>query len=132
MSADIPRIKNIPSSSNVKSLLNRKIVFLNHRCDPSNVRSTALRSGEHLFERYITSPIALKIMSGFCDHVKKYQVDIPSECCICCESLDSKDKLECGHYVHRDCIKQNINIRGNAEGSKCPLCRQTLPLECYF
>lgn len=46
----------------------------------------------------------------------------PDECPVCCESLENqRTRLECGHWIHIECI-----IRSAKE--ECPLCRCKLTL----
>lgn len=45
----------------------------------------------------------------------------PESCCVCMEPLDSEQNpLECGHWVHIECIIQSAK-------AECPLCRAALP-----
>lgn len=46
----------------------------------------------------------------------------PDECIVCLETLDDKDHLQCGHYIHRECI---IKTGKN----KCPMCRANVKLD---
>lgn len=44
----------------------------------------------------------------------------PDCCCVCTDPLDTEPApLECGHWVHRDCIVKSAK-------AECPLCRATL------
>jgi len=48
--------------------------------------------------------------------------DKPTECIICCESLvNQKKSLNCGHWIHFDCIV-------NSAKAECPICRSKLQL----
>jgi len=49
----------------------------------------------------------------------------PDNCCVCFESLNKTNQsLECGHWVHIECIKQQRDVV-----AKCPLCRQVLNIQ---
>ena len=56
-------------------------------------------------------------------HCKKYPFDKPEECPVCLDTLKDEKYplLECGHWVHHDCV---INS-GKAE---CPCCRAQVKL----
>jgi hypothetical protein len=58
----------------------------------------------------------------------------PSECAICYESMDSKNRKEtrCGHFFHTACIATYAEMRGGVRitprgkreiGAPCPMCR---------
>jgi len=49
-----------------------------------------------------------------------FKQDKPEDCPICCESMDSqKEALECGHWVHTECIVKSAK-------AQCPICRKSL------
>jgi hypothetical protein len=53
--------------------------------------------------------------------VPPISIDKPDECCICIEPLnDEKTPLECGHWIHRECVVKSAK-------AQCPLCRAPLP-----
>lgn len=58
----------------------------------------------------------------FCfQHKTSFQGEKPDECPVCCDDIDENDILECGHWVHMDCIKRSLK-------PECPMCRQPLKL----
>lgn len=56
-------------------------------------------------------------------HCKQYHFEKPEECPVCLESLKEEKYplLECGHWVHHDCVVNS----GKAE---CPCCRASVKL----
>ncbi len=63
-----------------------------------------------------------------CPPINVYSVDLPDECCVCYESIEHRDRRECGHYVHRECIAKSYSINNDC---RCPYCRQNLPTFNY-
>src|SRR3989344_8183068 len=63
-----------------------------------------------------------KNKSGFCHfHVAqiiplKFIDEQPDDCIVCLEKLTMDAPLECGHWIHLDCIKKSIR-------PECPICR---------
>lgn len=54
--------------------------------------------------------------------LQKYRELKPEECSVCFESLTNEKKaLDCGHWIHRECI-----IRSGK--SECPICRSPVTL----
>ena len=49
--------------------------------------------------------------------MKKF--DKPENCPVCFEELNDTDFIECGHWVHMECIKKSNT-------NKCPICRHKL------
>lgn len=56
---------------------------------------------------------------GFCHmHFSQYVRFIdakPDECIVCCEEINMNEPLECGHWVHLECVKKSIK-------PQCPIC----------
>ena len=52
----------------------------------------------------------------------KFIADKPDNCIICIESLTEVDILECGHWIHLDCVKKHFK-------PECPLCRKKLNIQ---
>lgn len=53
---------------------------------------------------------------------QKYRELKPNDCIICCESLSNEKKsLDCGHWIHRECVIRS----GKPE---CPVCRSPVTL----
>lgn len=82
-----------------------------------------------LFDCYGTSIINGKLSKcenlsnkQYClEHKYRYRLEKPDDCPICMEniSLYSETPLECGHWIHKNClIPTNIH--------KCPVCRQNM------
>jgi hypothetical protein len=46
---------------------------------------------------------------------KKFVDEKPQECIICCEELCMSAPLECGHWIHLDCVKKSLK-------PECPIC----------
>ena len=40
-----------------------------------------------------------------------------TDCCVCMEEMPEADKLDCGHPLCRDCVR-------NLRNDKCPMCRR--------
>jgi hypothetical protein len=76
------------------------------------------------------SAVYEEILTGSQKNITSFTLECPGECCICTDSLSVDDKLECGHWVHKQCIRENVKHRG-PDGCKCPFCRQDLPLKNY-
>lgn len=53
---------------------------------------------------------------------KRFIAEKPEDCPICCFDLHMNEPLECGHWVHHECILKS----GKKE---CPFCRKTLNIE---
>src|SRR3989304_1533996 len=51
-----------------------------------------------------------------------FKQDKPEDCPVCYESINSqKEALECGHWVHTECIVKSTK-------AQCPICRRSLVL----
>lgn len=63
------------------------------------------------------------VCSGeYCDtHKHKYRLEKPDDCPICIDEISNTTEipLECGHWIHKECLKPT-NIH------KCPVCRQEM------
>jgi len=60
----------------------------------------------------------------FCkSHSEKYKFTKPSECAVCFHSLSDEKHpiLECGHWIHYDCIFKSNKL-------ECPLCRTSIKI----
>lgn len=60
----------------------------------------------------------------FCKtHSEKYKFKKPSECAVCFHSLENEKHpiLECGHWIHYDCIFKSNKL-------ECPLCRTSIKI----
>ena len=60
----------------------------------------------------------------FCKtHSEKYKFNKPSECAVCFHSLENEKHpiLECGHWIHYDCIFKSNKL-------ECPLCRTSIKI----
>lgn len=56
-----------------------------------------------------------------CLHHETYKFEKPDDCPICMENIkDEKRPLECGHYVHKECLLKWNDI--------CPTCRSPVKL----
>jgi len=58
----------------------------------------------------------------FCEHhIHQYRFEKPNECMVCldCISSETEIPLNCGHWVHKECLKKSNQTR-------CPLCRQEM------
>lgn len=55
------------------------------------------------------------------NHRHKYRLEKPENCCICIDFISeiSEIPLECGHWLHKECLK-STNIHS------CPLCKEKL------
>lgn len=53
---------------------------------------------------------------------KKFVASKPDDCPICCYPLNTNEPLECGHWVHHNCILKS----GKKE---CPFCRSKLNIK---
>ena len=53
---------------------------------------------------------------------KKPKLEKPIDCIICLENLGDENPLECGHYMHMECVKKQFK-------PECALCRRTLNIE---
>lgn len=42
-----------------------------------------------------------------------------TDCCVCMEEMPDADKLDCGHPLCRNCVK-------NLRNDKCPMCRRDI------
>lgn len=49
----------------------------------------------------------------------------PENCPVCYEKIDSNELLNCGHYVHKECIMKSRN-------NNCPICRKPIPINDLF
>ena len=56
-------------------------------------------------------------------HKHKYRLEKPDDCPICIDEISniSEIPLECGHWIHKECLKPT-NIH------KCPVCRQEMKI----
>ena len=56
----------------------------------------------------------------------RYRQAKPRECVVCCESLSNQPRaLECGHWVHINCIIHSAK-------AECPICRTRLNLSNHI
>lgn len=63
--------------------------------------------------------------SEYCDtHKYKYRLEKPDDCPICIDKISNEIEipLECGHWIHKECLKPT-NVH------KCPVCRQEMKKE---
>ncbi len=51
--------------------------------------------------------------------------NVPDECSICCERVETCDQLECGHYTHLECLKQ-FQEAGHKLFYQCPVCKHEI------
>lgn len=65
-------------------------------------------------------------INNYCVHHRKsrYRLEKPDECPICMDtiSIENECPLECGHWVHKECLKPT-NLH------QCPVCRQRMSNE---
>lgn len=50
---------------------------------------------------------------------KCFKQDKPDECIICTDQMNENTPLECGHWIHTECVKKHFK-------PECPLCRTSL------
>lgn len=65
--------------------------------------------------------------NNFC-YLHQYQnmiLEKPSECPICLEEIISPKPLQCGHWIHMECIAKSMK-------PECPMCRTALKLPKYI
>jgi Ring finger domain len=48
-----------------------------------------------------------------------FQQEKPEDCIICTEKMDEKNPLECGHWIHIECVRKHFK-------PECPICRKRL------
>lgn len=46
----------------------------------------------------------------------------PETCILCCESMNEKKPLECGHWLHLKCVEKHFK-------PECPICRKHLDIK---
>jgi hypothetical protein len=77
----------------------------------------------------ITTPCFVDTQNDYCNqHKDRYRFNKPEECPVCYETTsDIPIPLECGHWVHRECMSKS-------KKPVCPICRKTIHLEdiLYF
>jgi hypothetical protein len=52
-------------------------------------------------------------------NIKSFKQDKPAECIICTDEMNENTPLECGHWIHIECVKKHFK-------PECPLCRTSL------
>jgi len=60
--------------------------------------------------------------SNYCEtHTHKYRLEKPDDCPVCMELISSETEtpLECGHWIHKQCLRQSNKIN-------CPMCRNKM------
>lgn len=46
----------------------------------------------------------------------------PESCILCCLPLEDEKALECGHWLHLECVKKHFK-------PECPICRRALSIK---
>jgi len=75
--------------------------------------------GLNIVQSFILKKCEKTCSEDYCDtHKNKYRLEKPDECPICMDEISeiSEIPLECGHWIHKECLKLT-NIH------KCPMCR---------
>jgi hypothetical protein len=66
-----------------------------------------------------------KILSKYCsNHKYQYRLD-KSDCCICFEKIEKDVPLQCGHWIHKNCLFQWIK---SSKKDDCILCKTKIYL----
>lgn len=103
-----PNLFNNPNMTE-DDFLNVKLISKKH----NNHEKACKREEKRLDEPFIHL-VSLDILPR--------NIETPNEdynCCVCYESVSTKDKLKCSHFLCKSCIMQMRDIR-------CPICRMVM------